>query len=114
LHRIELAKPSHPTAQVAGVVVHDSEVLAPEPVRQGGLVRRDKDKQHSLRSTREKESLPTNRPSLLGLDKLADEMRAHSSLNANEARKRRRLNENLADGPVFKGKRTSFLSSLLR
>ena len=26
---------------VQGIVVHDSEVLAPEPVRQGGLMRKD-------------------------------------------------------------------------
>jgi len=91
-HRAELAKPSHPTSQVAGVIVHDSEVLSPEPIREGGLVRKEKDKQHTFRLNKEKERSRI-RTSLLGLDKLADEKRAQAAMNSGGSRKRQRLED---------------------
>ena len=102
IHRTELAKPTHSTANVAGLVVHDSEVLAPEPIRQGGLLRKEKDKQHPFRPNKSKDA-PEGRTSLLGLDRLADEKRAQAQMQFNEPRKRRRLEEDQNGEAGFKG-----------
>ena len=38
---IKQEETGHVPQQVAGIIVHDSEVLEPEPVRAGGLMRSD-------------------------------------------------------------------------
>ncbi|KAI0685259.1 P-loop containing nucleoside triphosphate hydrolase protein [Cytidiella melzeri] len=84
---------------VQGIVVHDSEVLAPEPVRQGGLVRTDA--RHTFRQPAKPIEPPTPRTSVLGLDRLAQEKRAAQAANGEGSRKKPRL-ENGSE-PVFKG-----------
>ncbi|KAM6497862.1 hypothetical protein JOM56_005810 [Amanita muscaria] len=59
---------------VEGIMVHDSDVLQPEPARPGGLVRNDV--QHTFRQPAKPLPPPTPRTSLLGLDRLAQEKRA--------------------------------------
>uniref|UniRef100_A0A0W0F2G2 Pre-mRNA-splicing factor ATP-dependent RNA helicase PRP16 n=1 Tax=Moniliophthora roreri TaxID=221103 RepID=A0A0W0F2G2_MONRR len=82
---------------VAGITVHDSDVLQPEPMRQGGLVR--KDLQHTFRKPAKAIEPPTPRTSVLGLDKLAKEKRA--AADADRSRKKPRLDDD-GDEPVFK------------
>ncbi|PIL29929.1 hypothetical protein GSI_07840 [Ganoderma sinense ZZ0214-1] len=86
---------------VQGIVVHDSDVLEPEPVRQGGLMR--KDAKHTFRQPAKPLAPPTPRTSVLGLDRLAQEKRAAANAaNGEGSRKRARLDGD-GDGPVFKG-----------
>ncbi|KAI0808938.1 pre-mRNA splicing factor [Irpex lacteus] len=78
------------TAQpVQGMIVHDSEVLAPEPVRQGGLMRSDA--KHTFKRPAKPIEPPTPRTSMLGLDKLALEKRAAQAANGEGSRKKPRL-----------------------
>ncbi|RDX51455.1 P-loop containing nucleoside triphosphate hydrolase protein [Lentinus brumalis] len=85
---------------VQGIVVHDSDVLEPEPVREGGLMR--KDAKHTFRAPAKPLAPPTPRASVLGLDKLAQEKRAaNAAANGEGSRKRARLDGN-GDGPMFK------------
>ncbi|KAG1874065.1 pre-mRNA splicing factor [Suillus tomentosus] len=75
---------------VEGITVHDSEVLEPDPIRQGGLVRDDT--RHTFRQPARPIEPPTPRGSLLGLDRLAKEKR-EQALSENGARKKPRLND---------------------
>ncbi|KAI0327247.1 P-loop containing nucleoside triphosphate hydrolase protein [Cubamyces sp. BRFM 1775] len=85
---------------VQGIVVHDSDVLEPEPVRQGGLMR--KDAKHTFRQPNKPLAPPTPRASVLGLDRLAQEKRAAAaSANGEGSRKKARLDED-GDEPLFK------------
>ncbi|KAI0344289.1 P-loop containing nucleoside triphosphate hydrolase protein [Trametopsis cervina] len=84
-----------------GIVVHDndSDVLAPEPVRQGGLVR--KDASHTFRQPARPLEPPTPRTSVLGLDRLAQEKRAANAAALSEgSRKKPRLDN--GSNTVFK------------
>ncbi|KAG8762338.1 DEAH-box RNA helicase prp16 [Ceratobasidium sp. 423] len=83
------------TRPVAGIEVHDSEVLEPEAPRAGGLMRPD-GARHTFRAPAKLEP-PTPRTSVLGLDRLAREKRVNASLEA--ARKKPRL-DMPADGDV--------------
>ncbi|KLO14565.1 P-loop containing nucleoside triphosphate hydrolase protein [Schizopora paradoxa] len=79
---------------VAGIVVHDSDVLEPEPLRKGGLVRSDT--QHTFRKPAKPIEPPTPRPagvSLLGLDRLAQEKRAAAALLESSDKKRQRTRD---------------------
>ncbi|KAI0353162.1 P-loop containing nucleoside triphosphate hydrolase protein [Trametes cingulata] len=85
---------------VQGIVVHDSDVLEPEPVRQGGLVR--KDARHTFKQPNRPLPPPTPRASVLGLDRLAQEKRAAAAAaNGESSRKKARLDED-GDEPHFK------------
>ncbi|KAG1908634.1 pre-mRNA splicing factor [Suillus fuscotomentosus] len=75
---------------VEGITVHDSEVLEPDPIRQGGLVRDDT--RHTFRQPAKPIEPPTPRGSLLGLDRLAKEKR-EQALSENGPRKKPRLND---------------------
>ncbi|KAG2050187.1 P-loop containing nucleoside triphosphate hydrolase protein [Suillus hirtellus] len=75
---------------VEGITVHDSEVLEPDPIRQGGLVRDET--RHTFRQPAKPIEPPTPRGSLLGLDRLAKEKR-EQALFENGARKKPRLND---------------------
>ncbi|ETW78300.1 hypothetical protein HETIRDRAFT_479463 [Heterobasidion irregulare TC 32-1] len=86
----------HVPQPVQGITVHDSEVLEPEPVRQGGLMR--KDSQHTFRQPAKPLEPPTPRTSVLGLDRLAHEKRLAAAQEG--SRKRPRLDD--AAEPVFK------------
>ncbi|KAF5353632.1 hypothetical protein D9757_012458 [Collybiopsis confluens] len=83
---------------VVGILVHDSEVLKPETVRQGGLVRNDL--QHTLRKPDKPLEPPTPRTSVLGLDRLAKEKRA-AAANGEEGSAKRTKYDDGAE-PVFK------------
>ncbi|EIN13223.1 hypothetical protein PUNSTDRAFT_56300 [Punctularia strigosozonata HHB-11173 SS5] len=83
---------------VHGIAVHDSEVLEPEPVRQGGLMR--KDARHAFRAPAKPLEPPTPRTSVLGLDKLAHQKRLEAAqADGDRSRKKPRID----DDPVFKG-----------
>ncbi|KAI1785395.1 P-loop containing nucleoside triphosphate hydrolase protein [Ganoderma leucocontextum] len=88
-----------PQQPVQGIVVHDSDVLEPDPVREGGLVR--KDAKHTFRQPAKPLAPPTPRTSVLGLDRLAQEKRAANLANGEGSRKRARLDGD-GDEPVFK------------
>lgn len=75
---------------VEGITVHDSEVLEPDPIRQGGLVRNDT--RHTFRQPAKLIEPPTPRGSLLGLDRLAKEKR-EQALSENGPRKKPRLSD---------------------
>lgn len=75
---------------VEGITVHDSEVLEPDPIRQGGLVRNDT--RHTFRRPAKPIEPPTPRGSLLGLDRLAKEKR-EQALSENGPRKKSRLSD---------------------
>ncbi|TFY71222.1 hypothetical protein EVG20_g1786 [Dentipellis fragilis] len=81
---------------VQGITVHDSEVLAPEPVRKGGLLR--KETQHTFRKPAKPLEPPTPRTSVLGLDRLAQEKRA--AAQEESSHKRPRLDN--GNEPLFK------------
>ncbi|KAA1475461.1 P-loop containing nucleoside triphosphate hydrolase protein [Dentipellis sp. KUC8613] len=81
---------------VQGIIVHDSEVLAPEPVRKGGLLR--KETQHTFRKPAKPLEPPTPRTSVLGLDRLAQEKRA--AAQEETSRKKPRLDN--GSEPLFK------------
>ncbi|KAF5388813.1 hypothetical protein D9757_005588 [Collybiopsis confluens] len=83
---------------VVGILVHDSEVLQPETVRQGGLVRNDL--QHTFRKPDKPLEPPTPRTSVLGLDRLAKEKRA-AAANGEEGSAKRTKYDDGAE-PVFK------------
>jgi len=102
-----LLQPSH------GIVVQDTDVLQPEPIRQGGLVRKDVVrpfrkcpgtymlmplKQHKFKQPAKPPEPPTPRTSILGLDRLAREKRAASALEDGD-KKRQRLDSD----KLFKG-----------
>ncbi|PSS31934.1 hypothetical protein PHLCEN_2v2294 [Hermanssonia centrifuga] len=79
---------------VQGIVVHDSEVLEPEPARAGGLVR--KDASHTFRQPARPLEPPTPRTSVLGLDRLAQEKReekraAAAAVNGESSKKKPRI-----------------------
>lgn len=109
------------TAQpVQGITVHDSDVLEPEPVRPGGLVRNDTVRlhhalnfhikltprqRHTFRQPAKPVEPPTPRASLLGLDRLAMEKRAAAAndlANGEGSRKKPRLDD--GNEPFFKGR----------
>ena len=93
--------------------VQDTDVLQPDPVRQGGLVQKDLvslvlipnlvvlniGQQHTFRKPAAPLDPPTPRGSALGLDRLALEKRAASS-QRDEDGKRQRLDSR---EPHFKG-----------
>ncbi|THH26848.1 hypothetical protein EUX98_g7335 [Antrodiella citrinella] len=83
---------------VQGIVVHDSEVLPPEPVRAGGLMRNDA--KHAFRKPAKPLEPPTPRASVLGLDRLAMEKRAALAAAEGGIRKKPRLDNGFE--PVFK------------
>ncbi|KAF8060913.1 P-loop containing nucleoside triphosphate hydrolase protein, partial [Lyophyllum atratum] len=83
---------------VQGITVHDSDILEPEPVRPGGLMRMDT--RHAFRQPAKPLEPPTPRASLLGLDKLAQEKRAANNGNADGSRKKPRLDD--GSEPFFK------------
>ena len=100
----------HVPQPMAGITVHDSDILEPEQARQGGLVQNDKTmvrtglpcrleltipQQHTFRKPLEP---PTPRTSVLGLDRLAKEKRAAAEADG-LSRKRPRIDEE----PMFKG-----------
>ena len=99
---------------VHGINVIESDVLAPDPVRKGGLVRSDSVRlqellvilsltccqQHTFRQPAKPLQPPTPRTSVLGLDRLAAEKRAREAANGDNSRKRPRLD--YEDGQ-FKG-----------
>ncbi|KAF9073957.1 P-loop containing nucleoside triphosphate hydrolase protein [Rhodocollybia butyracea] len=82
---------------VAGITVHDSDVLQPETVRQGGLVRGDL--QHTFTKPLKPLEPPTPRTSVLGLDRLAKEKRA--AIADEGSRKRMKFDDDGTE-PVFK------------
>ncbi|THH17196.1 hypothetical protein EW146_g3579 [Bondarzewia mesenterica] len=91
----------HAPQPVQGITVHDSEVLdsevlEPEPIRQGGLMRRDT--RHAFRKPAKPLEPPTPRTSVLGLDRLAQEKRAAAAAQEG-SRKKPRLDDKQ---PVFK------------
>ncbi|CAE6358865.1 unnamed protein product [Rhizoctonia solani] len=92
---IDQEKDGHVPQPVAGIEVHDSEVLEPEAPREGGLMRPDGTR-HTFRAPAKLEP-PTPRTSVLGLDRLAREKRVNATLEA--ARKKPRL-DMPADGDV--------------
>lgn len=103
---------------VQGITVHDSDVLEPEPARPGGLMRKDTvltflpsmrcslisfTQRHTFKQPVKAIEPPTPRPSLLGLDKLAQEKRVAASYDNNHderSRKKPRLDDH--DEAVFK------------
>ncbi|KAG6878676.1 hypothetical protein C0992_007690 [Termitomyces sp. T32_za158] len=82
---------------VQGITVHDSDVLEPEPVRPGGLMRMES--RHVFRQPAKPIEPPTPRGSLLGLDRLAQEKRAANHVN-DPSRKKPRLDN--GSEPLFK------------
>ncbi|KAF7796079.1 hypothetical protein EIP86_007250 [Pleurotus ostreatoroseus] len=102
-HRASTGQVPAPVPGVPGIVVHDSEVLAPEPPRAGGLVRGDA--RHTFRQPARPIAPPTPRASVLGLDRLAQEKRAAAAANGSSngngegSRKKPRLDD---EGPQFK------------
>ena len=102
----------HVPQPVPGITVHDSDILEPEPAREGGLTQKSKVmvrnyhrcslartyllQRHTFRKPLEP---PTPRRSVLGLDRLAKEKRAEREEEESLQRKRPRL----GDDPVFKG-----------
>ncbi|TRM62959.1 hypothetical protein BD626DRAFT_403254 [Schizophyllum amplum] len=81
---------------VQGITVHDSDVLEPEPIRPGGLQR--KETRHAFRQPPKPLEPPTPRTSILGLDRLAKEKRAAAALDDGQRKKPR-----LEDHGGFKG-----------
>ncbi|GAB1526013.1 Helicase associated domain (HA2) [Rhizoctonia solani] len=92
---LDQQKDGHVPQPIAGIEVHDSEVLEPEAPRAGGLMRPDGTR-HTFRAPAKLEP-PTPRTSVLGLDRLAREKRINATLEA--ARKKPRL-DMPADGDV--------------
>ncbi|PAV24377.1 pre-mrna splicing factor [Pyrrhoderma noxium] len=91
----------HIPEPVKGITVIDSDVLEPDPIRQGGLVR--KDIQHKFRAPAKPIEPPTPRTSVLGLDRLAKEKRAAASALENDnARNKRSRGENGRNDAMFK------------
>ncbi|KAG5730297.1 Pre-mRNA-splicing factor ATP-dependent RNA helicase PRP16 [Termitomyces sp. T112] len=82
---------------VQGITVHDSDVLEPEPIRPGGLMRMES--RHVFRQPAKPIEPPTPRSSLLGLDRLAQEKRAANHVN-DSSRKKPRLDD--GSEPIFK------------
>lgn len=96
--------------------MHDSDVLQPETVRQGGLVRSDMvsdwffhhlvqvlidcTKQHTFMKPNKPLEPPTPRTSVLGLDRLAKEKRAAI---ADEGSRKKAKYDDDGNEPVFKG-----------
>ncbi|ELU36859.1 pre-mRNA splicing factor ATP-dependent RNA helicase prp16 [Rhizoctonia solani AG-1 IA] len=110
---LDQQKDGHVPQPIAGIEVHDSEVLEPEAPRAGGLMRPDgtvcsfslvaesphadhNTQRHTFRAPAKLEP-PTPRTSVLGLDRLAREKRINATLEA--ARKKPRL-DMPADGDV--------------
>lgn len=107
----------HAPQPVQGIVVHDSEVLEPDPVRMGGLMRNDAVRdsivrlcarvneaalqRHTFKPPARPLEPPTPRTSILGLDKLAKEKRAAAAAeNGEGSRKKARIDDS---EPRFKG-----------
>ncbi|KAL4254518.1 RNA helicase [Abortiporus biennis] len=84
---------------IQGIIVHDSEVLEPDPVRAGGLVRQDA--RHTFRQPAKPIQPPTPRASVLGLDRLAQEKRAAAAAAGDGSRKKPRLDGGPSE-PLFK------------
>ncbi|KAF8584942.1 P-loop containing nucleoside triphosphate hydrolase protein [Ramaria rubella] len=86
-----------PSQPVQGIIVHDSDILEPDPMRQGGLMRNDA-ASSSISAPAKPIEPPTPRTSVLGLDRLAMDKRAAAmEANGDNSRKRPRLDE-----PSFK------------
>ncbi|KAI5124049.1 hypothetical protein M0805_003878 [Coniferiporia weirii] len=86
----------HVPQPVKGITVIDSDVLEPDPERQGGLVRMDA--RHTFRTPAKPVEPPTPRTSVLGLDRLAKEKRAAAATLEGENRKKSKR----VDEPMFK------------
>jgi pre-mRNA-splicing factor ATP-dependent RNA helicase DHX38/PRP16 len=97
-----------------GITVHDADVLEPDPVRPGGLMRKDTVRRgalstasrfshlaqrHAFKQPSKPLEPPTPRTSVLGLDRLAIEKRAAQN-GGDGSRKKARLDD---DEPMFKG-----------
>ncbi|KAF9792261.1 P-loop containing nucleoside triphosphate hydrolase protein [Thelephora terrestris] len=92
-----LLQPSH------GIVIQDTDVLQPEPIRQGGLVR--KDVQHKFKQPAKPLEPPTPRTSVLGLDRLAKEKRAASALEDGGRKRQKPDSDKLFKVPALPGPR---------
>ncbi|KAF8320622.1 pre-mRNA splicing factor [Cantharellus anzutake] len=92
-------KAGHIVVPPEGMMVEDSDILEPEPIRKGGLQRSDA--RHTFKTPAKPLEPPTPRQSLLGLDKLAVEKR---KVNAEEiSRKKQKLGESdSSDKGLFK------------
>jgi pre-mRNA-splicing factor ATP-dependent RNA helicase DHX38/PRP16 len=92
---------------IAGVTVTDSETLEPEPVRQGGFLRNENEKQHVFKKPITANTAEKSSASLLGLDKLASEKRlADSQIDSkDEGSRKRQRSEGAGNGftRIFKG-----------
>ncbi|KAL5511427.1 DHX38 [Sanghuangporus vaninii] len=98
LSHIKQEANGHVPAPVNGITVIDSDVLEPEPTRQGGLMR--KDVKHTFRAPAKPLEPPTPRTSVFGLDKLAKDKRAAAAAaQENDTRKRQKGS---SGEPVFK------------
>jgi pre-mRNA-splicing factor ATP-dependent RNA helicase DHX38/PRP16 len=76
------------------ITTHDVDVLQPEPIRQGGLLR------HTFRQPSSRPTTPGT--SMLGLDRLAQDKRSASANgNLESSRKKPRIDD--GDKPFFKG-----------
>ncbi|KAG8963055.1 DEAH-box RNA helicase prp16 [Tulasnella sp. 419] len=101
-HQKQLAATAagHGPKPVIGMTVHDSEVLEPEPIRRGGLMRPEHT--HTFRTPAKPIEPPTPRASLLGLDKLAQEKRAASQAEGSRKKAKLDLPTDGSSDPVFK------------
>ena len=92
---------------VKGITVHDSDMLEPEPVRPGGLMRKDavcdahrlishhsliSPQRHAFKAPAKPLEPPTPRTSVLGLDRLAREKR-EAQADQDGSRKRPRTDD---------------------
>jgi len=117
LKEVETGVSSQP---VPGIIVHDSDVLQPEPQRPGGLQAGLQVcciptsnysvlswlQRHTFKRPAKPLEPPTPRTSILGLDRLAMEKRASAALER-DSNKRPRLDE----GAHFKGEQGSLSSA---
>ncbi|KAF8525107.1 P-loop containing nucleoside triphosphate hydrolase protein [Hysterangium stoloniferum] len=96
-----------PEQPVQGIIVHDSDVLEPEPERSGGLLMRS-DAKHAFRPPAKPIEPPTPRTSVLGLDRLAQEKRAAAlEANGDSSRKRPRLDASSFKMPSLPASRSA-------
>ncbi|KIY69583.1 putative PRP16-RNA-dependent ATPase [Cylindrobasidium torrendii FP15055 ss-10] len=90
----------HVPQPLAGITVHDSDILEPEAPRKGGLVQQGKN--HIFRKPLEP---PTPRTSVLGLDRLAKEKRATAD-QEDGSRKRQRTEDVMFKVPNLPSRNT--------
>ncbi|KAF9513871.1 hypothetical protein BS47DRAFT_1295708 [Hydnum rufescens UP504] len=82
----------------AGMTVVDSDILEPDPVRQGGLMRPES--RHTFRTPAKPLEPPTPRTSVLGLDRLALEKRKTTAVES--SRKKPRVEDGEPTSGLFK------------